>query len=370
MDYLSFDPNNIEALRRRIAELEAGQQPSVGDSGAATRGGGVARGERSVIEDSNNSGTTIATQGGTSVQGSVDAGGHFIGRDFIQYVTQIIHGDDDPDEAKSVIALYLYALAADLAGLKLGGIDVSATETKREPLQLADVYVPLDTHLRIPQDTTLIEWLSRDQHPVGSDTATQRETRPVSALEALAAHRELTILGKPGSGKSTFGASVLLTLAQVWQGHRDELARLGESWEHDAPLPIHVILRRFADQLPAGNDAVRAGDLWTFIGRNLEASGYGLSTDAMKYVKRIARSHGALIVLDGLDECGNSANQQRVLEAVRELMRTAGPKCRFLLTARPYAYPGGPDPARGVYALADLNDEQGMQIARWLTFWR
>jgi hypothetical protein len=45
------------------------------------------------------------------------------------------------------------------------------------------------------------------------------ETRPVSALEALAAHRELTLLGKPGGGKSTFGAHCLLALAQAWQGH-------------------------------------------------------------------------------------------------------------------------------------------------------
>ena len=39
-------------------------------------------------------------------------------------------------------------------------------------------------------------------------------------------------------------------------------------------------------------------------------------------------------------------------------MRTAGPRCRFVLTARPYAWPSGPDPARGVYALADLDDAQ------------
>jgi formylglycine-generating enzyme required for sulfatase activity len=350
MDSSPFDPNDIEALRRRIAELEAGQLAAVDGSGTTTSGDGA--------------GATIATEGGASIQGSVEAGGHVIGRDFIQYVTQIIHDGDDADEAKSVIALYLYALVADLAGLMLGEIDVSATQTKREPLQLADVYVPLDTHLRLPQEMKLTEWLLCNRRPLSGDATTQHEDRPVSALEALAAHRELTILGRPGSGKSTFGASVLLTLAQVWQGHRDELAKLGDSWTHDVLLPIRVILRRFADQLPAGNDAARAGDLWTFIGRDLEASGYGLSADTMKYVMRLARSHGAMILLDGLDECGNSATRQRVLGAVQQLMRTAGPKCRFLLTARPYAWPGGPDPTRGVYALAELNDEQIEQFIR------
>jgi hypothetical protein len=36
----------------------------------------------------------------------------------------------------------------------------------------------------------------------------------------------------------------------------------------------------------------------------------------MKYVQRIARTAGALILLDGLDECGNSVNRERVLGAV------------------------------------------------------
>lgn len=61
---------------------------------------------------------------------------------------------------------------------------------------------------------------------------------------------------------------------------------------------------------------------------------------------------------------GNGASRDRVLGAVHELMRTAGNQCRFVLTARPYAWPGGPEPARGVYALADLNDEQIEQFIR------
>ena len=81
-------------------------------------------------------------------------------------------------------------------------------------------------------------------------------------------------------------------------------------------------------------------------------------------MQRIARNTGALMLLDGLDECGSGAARERVLAAVNELMRSAGPKCRFLLTARPYAWPGGADPEQGVYALADLNDDQIEQFIR------
>jgi formylglycine-generating enzyme required for sulfatase activity len=352
-------PTDVGALQRQLAELQA-------KLAAAQEAQAV--GERSGSTDAN-SGTvntgmqTIATQGGAVVQGAIQAGGHFIGRDFVQYVTNATQVDEDPEDAKSVIALYLHALVTDLAGLKLGEIDTSADQTRQTPLQLADVYVPLDTTLHIPEDATLAQWLSRERDRQRDDIHAQR---PVSALEAVSEHRELTVLGKPGSGKSTFGASVLLAVAQAWQGHGDQMARLGETWAHGALLPIRVILRRFAEQLAPGDKAARAGDVWAFIAHDLDAGGYGLSTDAMKYVQRIARTQGALILLDGLDECGNSASRERVLGAVRELMRTAGPQCRFVLTARPYAWPSGPDPARGVYALADLDDAQIEQfIHRW-----
>ncbi len=385
------DPNDVEALQRQIvalqAQLAAAQQATVevqGDNFAA-------------IDTS----TKIETQGGAVIEGGVRVrDGHFIGRDFVQYVTQIIQGGEDPEEAKSVIALYLHALATDLASVKLGEIDASVDQTRPDPLQLADIYVPLDTTLLIPNDTTLAQWLARDRTRKPDDPHGQRETRPVSALEvvevgaghrdltvlrkllalngryvqhhtqpvsaleALAAHRELTLLGKPGSGKSTFGASVLLALTHAWQGHDDELAKLGETWTHGRLLPIRVVLRRFAEQLPTGDKLARGGDLWSFIARDLDESGYGLSARTMEYVHRIARNHGALVLLDGLDECGDKARRERVLGAVKEFMQTAGPKCRFLLTARPYGWPAGADPDRGVYTLADLDEDQIDQFIR------
>uniref|UniRef100_UPI00260550B8 SUMF1/EgtB/PvdO family nonheme iron enzyme n=1 Tax=Accumulibacter sp. TaxID=2053492 RepID=UPI00260550B8 len=279
-------------------------------------------------------------------------------RDFVQIVAGTVRVGEDPDEAQSVVAHYLDALIADLTGLKLGEVDGAAKQTDREPLQLADVYVPLNTTLHIPAEASLTDWLVRDRRSERGEGEASHKTRPVSSLEALATHRELTVLGKAGSGKSTFGARVLLALAQVWRGHHAELAHLGTHWTHDALFPIRVVLRRFAEQLPAGDQPARAGDLWTFIARDLDESGYGLSADTTRHVQRLARDHGALILLDGLDECGNDATRQRVLHAVKEIERSAGPRCRFLLTARPYAWPDGPDPACGVYALADLNDTQ------------
>lgn len=403
------DKADVEALRRQIAELQA-------EVAAA----------RQVRRKPANRVSKIDTSGGTAIQGGVKTyGGHFIGRDFVQVIDQGYSRDDERQEARSIIAHYLDALVRDLAGLKLTAIDSSAAQPHKEVLKLADVYVPLNTTLLIPETLELVNWLKREalgknflyidanstkihfRSPAERRTefvlsnfapeielANQRITRrgrvisrgrvipreildrlerekgsfglprQVSALEALNAHNKLTILGKPGSGKSTFGASVLLSLAQVWQGQAREVATLGRDWSHGALLPIRVVLRRFAEQLPSGKKPARAGDLWDFIARDLKDAGYGLSSRVVHLIQNIARDHGALMLLDGLDECGSSETRRRVLAAVEEIQSSAGQRCRFLLTARPYAWPEGLDPIQGVYALADLDDDQVEHFVR------
>ena len=200
---MTTDSNDIETLQRQMAELQA---------------------KLEAAQQAQNPTETVKTQGGATVQGNVEAGGHFIGRDFVQIITQT---SEDPEEAKSIIALYLSVLSADLAGLKLGEIDTSTNQAKQSPLELADIYVPLNTTQSIPEETTLAQWLAAEKTRSPDSADASHETRPVSALEALAQHRELTLLGKPGGGKSTFGASVLLASAQAWQGHPDKLAELG-----------------------------------------------------------------------------------------------------------------------------------------------
>lgn len=341
MDPLPLDPNDIDALLRRVAELKAAQQ-------AQATGTEVA-------------GTSVATQEGALILGSVTAGGHVIGHDFIQIIVLCTASPKEAEDAKAAIAGYLDAMCKDLAGLRLGEIDGTGVDTsnqKRKPLELGDVYVPLNTSLEIPARATLPAFLgSQETGKIGAEMLSS-DMRPVSALEALAAHTQLTVLGSAGSGKSTFGASVLLALAQTWQGHNKELAKLGETWTYGPLLPIRVILRRFAEKLPADGPPACAGDLWHFIAEEIRDAGFGLADDNVRHLQRIASGHGALIVFDGLDECGTEAKRQRVIEGVQEFMKNAGEKCRFLLTARPYAWPGRPDPLQGVYALADFDDDQ------------
>ncbi|MGZ8219952.1 NACHT domain-containing protein [Methylomagnum sp.] len=309
-----------------------------------------------------------AQQGGAVIRDSVSAGRDFIGRDFIQVIHQVFQNGGNPEAAENLIAAYLDALARELAGLRLGEVDDSIDPARQKPLELDDVYVPLNTTLVLPEGVALSAFLASRRREARDELFKRSESRqPVPALDALAVHSVLTLLGKPGSGKSSFGAYVLLALAEAWRGREGALARLGENWAHGPLLPIRVVLRQFAETVGDGDAKARALDLWNFIAADLEQRGIAPSLEAGRGVlQRLARERGALFFLDGLDECGQGRRRERVLEAVEDLQRHAGPHCRFLLTARPYAWPDGPDADQGVYSLADFDDGQ---IERFITGW-
>ena len=352
---MSDPKDEIEALKRRIAELEAQQ---------ASRTGSTAPLDRL---------TQVKTEGGAVIGNSVRMGnGPFIGRDYIAQLTQIVQPGESQADAEQVVATYLRHLAVELSAMRLGEID-GLDHGQREVLQLHDVYVPLNTTLRINQVYDLHEWLTlsvrlSDKTLIDRQgrSVPDQESRAVSVLEALAEHKALTLLGKPGSGKTSFGARMLLAMVEAFGGDTSALAHLGERWTAGALFPIRVVLREFADQLPAGDAPACAGDLWSFIGRRLRDNGMVMQPDQHSLLMRLAKRHGALVVFDGLDECGSDARRSRVQAAVDGFMRSCGEHSRFVLTARPYAFPGGQDPARGVYLLADFDDGQieGF-IRRW-----
>ncbi len=312
----------------------------------------------------------VQTDGGAVVQGSVRlSNGHFIGRDSISIVNQVM--GPDSKAAQLALSSYLHALATDLAGLRLGEIDASVDQTKQTPLQLPDIYVPLNTtfskQAKQPLERALAA-LNEGKEPSLMSRANLVQAR-ASALEALAACKQLTLLGAPGSGKSTFGAHVLLTLAQAWQQQHKQVSALeglGKAWKHGALLPVRVVLRRFAESHATSTQKLSAGDLWNFIGQDLHEGGWGAPDEAMKFVQRLTREHGALVLLDGLDECGDATRRERVMGAVNAFMKSEGQRSLFLLTARPYAFPKGADPKAGIFELAEFDESQ---IKRFVTRW-
>lgn len=274
---------------------------------------------------------------------------------------------DPGSHSRSALEGYLNALVADLGVLRLGEIDASTDRTRLEPLELADVYVPLYTDARVahppapdPPDTVRV----RRTLPGTPDGAVA--SRQVSAVEALCAHRRMVLLGPPGSGKSTFGAKVLLGLAQARLRRATLADTLGPEWTAGALLPVRIVLREFAERCAARPAAPTAGDLWEFVGDDLRRRGWGPAEEAMKTVRSIAWRDGVLVLFDGLDECGDERLRALVLAAVEAFIAGAGEHSHFLLTARPYAFAGGADARHGVYQLAALDDAQiELFIDRW-----
>lgn len=313
------------------------------------------------VGGSNSGNINTGTQAiGNQVYGDlrIDAGGSEVKIGFER-------GEDEAEE-REMLQAYLQGLSRELAGLRLGDIYASSADMQLgKPLRLADVYVPLDTTLDIPSKLTLADWLA-SQEGRQSGITLEKQRRRVPATEALAQHRELLFLGAPGSGKSTFGARMLLAMAQAWLGHSSEMQALGPRWTHGTLLPLRVVLRRFADSLPSGNAPARAGDLWKYIEDELDAAGWGRGQRLLKHIRRIERKDGLLFLFDGLDECGNETQRQRVRAGVDEFIANSSPANRFLLTARPYAGPKELSPARGEYLLAPLD---GPQVEAFIKHW-
>lgn len=303
-----------------------------------------------------------AAQGATR---RVDGGVHIGRGDFVAGDKIVLEAGETEADVRALLQAYLHALVHDVAALRLGDVDAAVDVQRQQPLQLADVYVPLHTTLEVPAKRSLAHWLAR-QRSGAEGVVLEKERRRVPATEALAEHRVLWLLGAPGSGKSSFGARVLLALAQAWLGHDQALQALGEHWAHGTLLPVRVVLRRFADQLPPGDAPARAGGLWAHLQAEIGASGCADGALVVKHLRRIEKRQGLMLLFDGLDECGPPAQRQRVRAAVDEFIAHASPHTRVLLTARPYAGPDKPEPARGEYLLAELDEEQAHTfIARW-----
>lgn len=319
-------------------------------------------------------------------------------------LTQIVHHHHAPvtPEPNDPLPDYLRWLRNDCAPLRLQAISQGAPRPGTQALGLTSVYVDLNTDKRIPAKATLAEALATERgagEPLERQETmkTEVETRLVPVLEALALHPKMVLLGRPGSGKSTLTAFLALSLAEarlgeakledrlsgLWsrgelsnQEDQDNQRSLSDPWPHGALLPIRVILRKFAASLPTGLVRGCARHLWDFIRQDLVNA--ALAASAADALQDAAKDEGALFLFDGLDEARDPHTRARVLEAVADFIAHAGPKCRFLLTSRPYAWEETapvlarePDPLRldelfAPYTLADFEPGQIQSfIQRW-----
>lgn len=318
-------PTRLEQLRRALdgglIDRDTFDAAVAGMSAQLDGGGAIAQGQ----------GATAVGAGGVGVQGD--------NKGTINLGVLIQQGARPGASREDLTRAYLGRLLTQANQLPLFVGDGANAQVR-----LSSVYTALLTQ-RSEADTG-----TEDADP-GLRGSPDRSSRRLSALEVLNAENRLVLLGGPGSGKSTFVSFVALSMAGALLGvpgpnletltaplPKEEGAGPDpepQPWDQGPLLPVPVVLRDLASQLPPPGTPATAESLWRFLCGRLKQAAL---EDFAPHLNQELLDRGGLVLLDGLDEVPDAHNRRaQIKQAVQDFAATFH-KCRFLVTSRTYAY--------------------------------
>ena len=237
---------------------------------------------------------------------------------------------------------YLKAVLTRCGALDL--TTLSASQATSDTLSIDAVFTTLYLEgMNRSEDQPVAELLTPQRNKPEVDKAnrakkreeqeSEKERLPVTATEAVAHGRRLVILGQPGGGKSTL---VNYVTAQLAQRRRDGATTATSNWPADyAPLPVRIILRRFADWMSKNERKGAAGDVWEYLQYLLGRWG---CTDSFAGLREAFISEGGLFFFDGLDEIRDEKSRRAIIKGAISEFATMEDQCQIVVTSRPYAY--------------------------------
>jgi len=329
----------LQAALAPLLDKQERYRAKLEGSGAVAQGeGATAAGERGVV--------------------ARDVNGHIITGD-----NAVIHPDPAQSAAERAQKRYLERVHQKCNVLPLAAM--GGEEGVGDEVSLEQVYVALDTRTRVP--LTEEEKAARKEDLLFLMREGDRESRPLTALEAVTQERRLALLGKPGSGKSTF---VRQLAARTAQAHLADEVPFPD-WERGL-APVLVTLRELAPKLAALDfdglsEAARETCLVETVREFLAAQ---LRTckaeDWDGCLEDTLLAGDVLLIFDGLDEVAE-ARRGRVRWAVGALLQTYSNLRRAIVTCRVRSYTGEAVlPGFTPHTLAPFDEEK---IKDFVTGW-
>ena len=216
---------------------------------------------------------------------------------------------------------------------------------------------------------------------IESDDLGRHEKKPyLSVIDQLNREPQLALLGDPGGGKTSVVHILALamagellhstddnlkTLTAPIQRHADEKTPEPQRWDHGALLPVRIVLRELATELPEADATIDANTLLGHIEHQLQTAGLG---EFMPHLKQELLERGGLILLDGLDEVPDAHNRRARIKRAVETFAQTFHLCRYLATSRTYAYQQQDWKLRG-FAETQLLPFQPWQIEAFVAAW-
>ncbi len=223
---------------------------------------------------------------------------------------------------------YLETLREKNRWLEIRGMGAQVAER----MELTDVYTRLRAAGGAPREARVAG--RRDD----------MEPRDRDLREVLTEHRDVVLIGDPGSGKTTHLRYLAQNLAALCLDPGDAKARerLGLGDDPAPQFPVLVRLAEFAKSLGArkSSDLPEAAREHFLAYLDAVVVGDGLRLPERWLRDRIERG-GCLVLLDGLDEVPGAGERERIARIVEEVVvagRRAGN--RHWITCRTRAYEG------------------------------